>query len=126
MFVPGSAVPGSVPQPPCNNAHSSSYGIAQKRAAYFQLLGLDVMHVMLLKALESQLAVVLKRVARTPELKTTVSNQASEVHKAVPAKGPAYNDNTDKDTDPPTKGAGGTSLSYTFAARCSWGARGVL
>ena len=37
-----------------NNAHDGAYGIAQKRAEYFQLLGLDVMHVMLVKALESQ------------------------------------------------------------------------
>jgi len=99
-----------------DNAHGLAYGIAQKRAEYFQLLGLDVMHVMLFRALESQLAVVLKRVARTPELKTTVSNQASEVHKAVPAKGPDYDDNTDTNTDPPTKGVGGASLSYTFVA----------
>ena len=44
-----------------NNARGGAYGIAQKRAAYFQLLGLDHMHVMLVKALESQLAMVLKK-----------------------------------------------------------------
>ena len=71
-----------------NNAHDSAYGIAQKRAEYFQLLGLDSMHVMIVKALELQLAMVLKRVAQTPELETTVSNQASAVHTAVPGKGP--------------------------------------
>ena len=36
-----------------DNAHSLAYGIAQKRAEYFELLGLDVMHVMLFRALES-------------------------------------------------------------------------
>jgi hypothetical protein len=37
-----------------NNAHGGAYGIAQERAAYFQLLGLDVMHVMLLRARSSR------------------------------------------------------------------------
>ena len=40
---------------------------------------------MLFRVLKSQLTVVLKRVTQTPELKTMVSNQASEVHTAVPA-----------------------------------------
>ena len=99
-----------------NNAHYGLYGIAQERAAYFQLLGLDVMHVTLIKALESQLAIVLKKIARTSELKTTVNNQASEIHTAVPAKGLDYDGNTDRDTDPPTKGIGGAKLSYALAA----------
>ena len=68
----------------------------------------------------SRLATVLKRVAQTPRLKTTVANQASEVHAAVPGKGPgtghAYDDNIDKTTDPPTMGIGGAPVSYTFAA----------
>ena len=45
------------------------------------------MHIMLVKALESWLATVLKRVAQMPQLKTTATNQASEVHAAVPGKG---------------------------------------
>ena len=71
-----------------DNVHNDSYGIAQRRAEYFQLLSLDSMHIMIVKALESQLTVVLKRIVQTPELKTTVANQASEVHTAVPGKGP--------------------------------------
>ena len=90
--------------------------LSRARAEYFQLLGLDSMHIMLVKALESRLAIVLKRVAQTPELKTTVSNQASEVHTAVPARGSTYDDNTDEKTDPPTMGVGGVPISYTFAA----------
>ena len=46
-----------------NNAHHSLYGITQEQAAYFQLLSLDVMHVTLIKALESQLTIVLKKIA---------------------------------------------------------------
>ena len=65
--------------------HNSPYGIIQKRAEHFQLLSLDTMHIMLVKALKSQLTIMLKRVTQTPELKTMVSNQASEVHTAVPA-----------------------------------------
>ena len=91
-----------------DNAHYGSYGVVQRRAEYFQLLGLDSMHIMLVKALESRLATVLKRVAQTPRLKTTVAKQASEVHAAVPGKCPgtghAYNDNIDKMTDPPDHG----------------------
>ena len=70
-----------------NNAHAGAYGIAQKRAKYLQLIGLDYMHVMVVKALESQLAIVLKKVLQSHKLKTTVNNQASVFHTAVPAKG---------------------------------------
>ena len=66
-----------------NNAHDGAYGITQRKAEYYQLLGLDTMHVMLVKALESQLTIVLKKVAQSPELKTTVGNQATEMHTAV-------------------------------------------
>ena len=59
-----------------DNVHHGSYGIAQRQAEYFQLLGLDSMHIMLVKVLKSQLATVLKRVVQMPELKTTVTNQA--------------------------------------------------
>ena len=103
-----------------DSAHHGSYGVVQRRAEYFQLLSLDSMHILLVKALESRLAAVLKRVAQTPRLKTTVANQASEVHSAVPGKGPgtghAYDDNIDKTTDPPTMGIGGAPVSCTFAA----------
>ena len=99
-----------------DNAHHGAYGIAQRWAEYFQLLGLDSMHIMLVKALESQLAAVLKRVVQTPELKVTVANQASEVHAAVPAKGLDWYGNNDSTTDAPTMGVGGAPISYTFAA----------
>ena len=46
-----------------NNTHHSLYGIAQEQAAYFQLLSLDVMHVTLIKVLELQLTIMLKRIA---------------------------------------------------------------
>ena len=52
-----------------NNVHAGPYGIVQKRAQYLQLLSLDSMHIMIVKELESQLAIVLKRIARTSELK---------------------------------------------------------
>ena len=78
-----------------NNVHAGPYGVVQKRAQYLQLLGLDSMHIMIVKELESRLAIVLKKVVQSPELKTTVSNQASAVHTAVPARGTTYDDNTD-------------------------------
>ena len=74
------------------------------------------MHIMLVKALKSQLTTVLKRVMQTPELKTTVANQALEVHAAVPAKWLDYDGNDDPTTDAPTKGVSGAPISYTFTA----------
>ena len=50
------------------------------------------------------------------ELKTTVTNQASEVHAAVLAKGPDYSNNIDKNMDTLTKDVGGALISYTFGA----------
>ena len=43
-----------------DNVHTGPYGIAQKQAQYFQLLSLNNMHIMIVKELESQLAMVLK------------------------------------------------------------------
>ena len=112
-----------------NNVHAGPYGIVQKRAQYFQLLGLDSMHIMIVKELESQLAIVLKKVVQTPELKTTVSNQASEVHTAVPAKGSTYDDNTDRDDGPADHGRGRHADQLHFLGTrygCSACARSAL
>ena len=99
-----------------DNAHHGSYGIAQRRAEYFQLLGLDSMHIMLVKALESQLATVLKRVHRrrsSRPLSPTRPRRSTQLCRQRPRR---YDDNIDKTTDPPTKGVGGAPISYTFAA----------
>ena len=106
------------PHTDATSTHSGDYGIVQRRAKYLQLIGLDYMHVMVVKALELQLAIVLKKVLQSHKLKTTVNNQASVLHTAVPAKGLPrdYDANDDPTTDPPTMGVGGAPLSYTFAA----------
>ena len=99
-----------------DNVHASPYGIIQKCMQHFQLLSLNNMHIMIVKELKSQLTMVPKKVVQSPELKTTVSNQASVVHTAVPAKGSTYNENINKTTDPLTRGVGSVPISYTFSA----------